>query len=129
MTDMRRSGLRAATLAALLAAAAMTTACGSDEEEAGAARGPALAPAAAIEQDPYAIECGHVRDQMRWARVTRRATVAIADRERIPKLNRLRATQSVFYAMTEVCKGQPASFQPAVAAVDGVRSGTYRVGR
>jgi hypothetical protein len=59
--------------------------------------------------DPYALACGHVRDQQKWADVTRRATVAIADREQIRGLNRLQATQSLFFAMTELCKGRPPS--------------------
>jgi hypothetical protein len=66
-----------------------------------------------------------VRNQQQWAHVTRRATVALADREQIPGLNRLQATQSVF-AMTELCKQRPASYQPAQAAVEAVRAGKYR---
>ena len=59
---------------------------------------------------------GHVRDQQKWADVTRRATVAIAGRERTPRLTGLQETQSIFYAMTEVCKGQPASFEPSAGS-------------
>jgi hypothetical protein len=67
-----------------------------------------------------------VRDRQQRANVTRRATVALADRQRIAGLNRLRATQSVFFAMTELCKGRRASFEPAKAAVRAVRAGKYR---
>lgn len=86
---------------------------------------PKLASARAVGRDPYAIACGHVQDQQRWADVTRRAAVAIADRERFPKLNRLVATQSLFFAMTELCKRRPASYQPAKAAVRGVQDGRF----
>jgi hypothetical protein len=78
-----------------------------------------------VDSDPYAIACGHVRDQQRWADVTRRASVAIADRERVRGLNRLQATQSLFFAMTELCKGRPASYQPAKAAARAVQKGKF----
>jgi uncharacterized lipoprotein YajG len=119
---------RAISLGTILAASAvLLAACGQEDEEARAQpKAPQLASAQLIGADPYAIACGHVRDQQQWADVTRRATVAIADRERIPKLNRLQATQSLFYAMTVVCKGRPRSFEPAGTAVRAVRAGTYR---
>jgi hypothetical protein len=78
------------------------------------------------DRDPYALACGHVRAQQKWADETRRATVAIGSHERIRGLNQLQATQSLFYAMTEICKGRPASFQPAETAARAVRAGKYR---
>lgn len=112
---------------ALVVCAALLAACGGGDEKARAERqAPKLASAAVIDGDPYAIACGHVRDQQKWADATRRATVAIAGRERIPRLNGLQATQSIFYAMTELCKERPASFEPAEAAVRAVRAGKYR---
>jgi hypothetical protein len=115
---------------ALVVCVGLLAACGGGDEEARAERqAPKLASAAVIDSDPYAIACGHVRDQQKWADVTRRATVAIADRERIAGLNRLQATQSLFFAMTELCKGSPASHEPARAAVQAVREGKYRVDR
>jgi hypothetical protein len=115
-------------LATLGTAAALVGACGGEDREA-PAQPPAvkLAPVSAIEADPYAIMCGHVRDQGKWASLTRRATVAIADRERFRNLTRLRASQSIYYAMTEVCKQKPLTFAPAQAAAAGVRDGTFRV--
>jgi hypothetical protein len=70
------------------------------------------------------IACRHARDQRKWADVTRRATVAIGDRERFPGLNLLQGTQSLFFAKTELCKGRPASYEPA-NAVRAVRAGGY----
>jgi hypothetical protein len=125
---MRLGRLRVGGVCAAAAlAAAVPAACGSDDDRQARAQAPAakLAPARVIESNPYAIACGHVRDQQKWADVTRHATVAIADRERIPGLNRLQATQSLFFAMTELCKGRRASYQPK-AAVEGVRSGRFR---
>jgi len=115
----------AVALSALLVAA-----CGGEERSADTvASGPRLASAAAIDGDPYAIACGHVRDQLRWAGVTRRATVAIAEREPVRGLNRLRTTQSLFYAMTELCAGRRATYEPARTAVRAVSRGRYVVGR
>lgn len=112
---------------ALVVCAALLAACGGSDDEARAERkAPKLASAAVIDGDPYAIACGHVRDQQKWADVTRRATLAIAGRERIPRLTGLQATQSIFYAMTELCKERPASFEPAEAAMRAVRTGKYR---
>jgi hypothetical protein len=111
----------------LVVCAALLTACGGGDDEARAEReAPTLASAAAIESDPYAIACGHVRNQQKWADVTRRATVAVANREQLPKLSTLQATQSIFYAVTELCKGRAASFEPVAAAVRAVRAGKYR---
>ena len=124
-SDKRTTGVLVAGIA--VSAALLLGACGAGDDTARAERkAPNLASAQAIEKDPYAIACGHVRDQQRWASETRRATVAIGDREKVPGLNRLQATQSMFFAMTEVCNGRPASYEPADAAVQGVRQGTYR---
>jgi hypothetical protein len=113
--------------AALAVTAGLLSACGADEPQPPAAdRPPKLASAQAIDGNPGAIACGHVRDQQKWADVTRRATVALADRAQIQGLSRLRATQSVFFAMTELCKGRPASYQPATAALRAVERGDYR---
>jgi hypothetical protein len=125
---MRSDRLTASGLAAALAVSvALLGACGSDNDQPRAeSKAPKLASAQALDADPYAIACGHVRDQQQWADVTRRATVAIGKRERFPGLNQLQATQSVFFAMTELCKRRPASYEPAKAAARAVRTGRYR---
>ena len=124
---MRSRRLIAAALSAALGVSALLAACGGDDESSRERpKAAQLAPARVIDGDPYAIACGHVRDQQKWAGTTRRATVAIADRERFTGLNRLQATQSLLFAMTELCKGRPASHEPARAAVRAVRKGTYR---
>ena len=107
--------------------ALLLAACGgNDADTQTQSSTPQLASAAAVDRDPYAIACGHVQDQQTWASVTRRATVAIADQEQFRNLNRLRATQSLFFAMTEFCKGRPPSYQPARAAVRGVQQGKFK---
>jgi hypothetical protein len=123
--DQPTTGALGAALA--VSAALLLGACGTGDDGARAEpKAAKLASAQVIEKDPSAIACGHVRDQQRWASETRRATVAIGDREKVPGLNRLQTTQSLFFAMSEVCKGRPASYRPADAAVQGVRQGTYR---
>jgi hypothetical protein len=124
MRSLKRS---TTALAALGAAAALLGACGEEDTEAPAKPpAPKLAPASAIEADPDAIACGHVRDQQQWASVTRRATVAIGARERIPRLKPLQSPHSLFFAMPELCTERPASYEPAKAAVEAVRTGRYR---
>jgi hypothetical protein len=44
-----------------------------------------------------------------------------------PAAVRLRVAQSIFYAVTEICKGKPPSYHPGKEAVAGVRSAKYRV--
>jgi hypothetical protein len=116
---------RSALCAALATGAALLVGCGGDEPPAPAQKAPSLPGAATIDKDPSAIACGHVRDQQQWADVTRRATVAVADRARLEGMSRLQATQSLFYAMTELCKERPATYQPADAAVRAVEQGRF----
>ena len=72
---------------------------------------------------PYDITCGDERHVNRFGK---RTYFALADRAQIPGINRLRSAHSMFYAVTEVCRGKPDSYKPAVEAVAGVRSGRYR---
>jgi len=72
---------------------------------------------------PYEFTCGDERHVNRYGK---RAYFALADDAQIPNLNRLRAAHSIFYAVTEVCKGKPDSYKPAREAVAGVRKGIYR---
>jgi hypothetical protein len=59
-------------------------------------------------------------------RISKRVQYALADDAKIPGLNRLRAGQSIFFAITELCKGKSGSYKPAKAAIDGVRRGEFR---
>jgi hypothetical protein len=72
---------------------------------------------------PYEFTCGDERQVNRYGK---RAYFALADDAQIPNLNRLRAAHSIFYAVTEVCKGKPNDYKPAREAVAGVRNGIYR---
>jgi hypothetical protein len=58
--------------------------------------------------------------------MTRVVQYALADDARIQGLNRLQASQSIYYAITELCKAKPGSYRPAKDAIAGVRSGEFR---
>jgi hypothetical protein len=81
---------------------------------------------ALLEKDPYALRCSDIRDKLASADITRTVQVALADDAKVRGLNRLQASQSIFYAITELCKSKPGSYQPAEDAIAGVRSGEFR---
>lgn len=115
------------TLTGLAICAAFAVGCGEDEAEIQPVKA-TITPAerqAQLEQDPYDLRCADLADKVNSARMTRIVQYALADDAKIPGLNRLRASQSIFYAITEVCKDRPGSFKPARPAIAGVRSGEY----
>ena len=104
------------------------TGCGEDASQERAAKAPSVSLAerqAQLDQDPYDLRCADLADKVASAGLTRRVQYALADDAEIPGLNRLRASQSIFYAITEVCKGKPGSYKPARPAIAGVRSGEF----
>jgi hypothetical protein len=116
-----------AILTGLALCAAVAGGCGEDAPDERAAK-PAVSLAerqAQLDQDPYDLRCADLADKVASADMTRRVQYALADDAQIPRLNRLRASQSIFFAITEVCKGKPGSYQPARPAIAGVRSGEY----
>jgi hypothetical protein len=115
-------------ITALLACAALAAGCGDDESGSQPAeKRVSLAQRhAQIEKNPYVLRCEDLRDKIASARMSRVAQYALADDAKIRGLNRLQAAQSIFYAITELCKTQPGSYQPANDAIAGVRSGKYR---
>ena len=111
----------------LAVCAAIAAGCGEDEAAIQPAKA-TLTPAerqAELEQDPYDLRCADLSDKVDSARMTRIVQYALADDAKIPGLNRLRASQSIFYGITEVCKDKPGSFKPARPAISGVRNGEY----
>ena len=118
-----RKALIALALCGMIAAG-----CGDDDSERAAAPAkPTLAQRQAeLESNPYDLRCADIRDKVNSARMTRIVQYALADDARIRGLNRLQASQSIFFAITELCKGQPDSGQPAREAIAAVRSGKYR---
>jgi outer membrane murein-binding lipoprotein Lpp len=111
----------------LVLSAAVAAGCGEDAPEDRAAK-PAVTLAerqAQLEQDPYDLRCADLADKVASARMTRIVQYALADDAKIPGLNRLRASQSIYFAITEICKGKPGSYKPARPAIAGVRNGEF----
>jgi hypothetical protein len=117
-------------LTGLVLCAAVAAGCGEDADapEDRAAKEPSVTLAerqAQLDQDPYDLRCADLADKVASADMTRRVQYALADDAKIPGLNRLRASQSIFFAITEICKGKPAAYKPARPAIAGVRSGEF----
>ena len=119
------------TLLALMAGAAVAAGCGDDESNQTAAatakpKGVDVAERRArLEKDPYAVRCSDIRDE-HSTRNTRMVQHALARDVKVAGMGELAISQSIYYAMTEVCKGKPGSFEPARDAIAGVRNGRYR---
>jgi hypothetical protein len=112
----------------LVLCATVAAGCGEEAPEERAAKSPAAALAerkAQLEQDPYDLRCADLADELAAADMTRRVQYALADDAKIPGLSRLRASQSIYFAITEICKDEPGSYRPARPAIAGVRSGEY----
>jgi hypothetical protein len=108
----------------LVVCAAVAAGCGEDAAEVE----PQVSLAerqAQLEQDPYDLRCADLEDEVAAAGMTRRVQYALADDAKIPGLNRLRASQSIYFAITELCKDQRGSYKPARPAISGVRNGEY----
>jgi len=114
-------------LTGLALCAAAVAGCGEDAPEERAAK-PSVSTAerqAQLEQDPYDLRCADLADEVAAAGMTRRVQYALADDARIPGLNRLRASQSIYFAITAICKGKPGSYKPGRPAIAAVRNGEY----
>ena len=119
------------TLLALMAGAVLAAGCGDDDSEPAvqANAKPEVVDIAerraALEKDPYSVRCSDIRDE-RSTRNTRMVQHALADDVKLSGMSELAVSQSIYYAMTEVCRSKPGSFEPAADAIAGVRSGRYR---
>ncbi len=119
------------TVIGLMACAAIAAGCGDEERETTRSKDGAKSVSVAdrhaqLKEDPYALTCADLRDEVTAARVTRFVQNALADDAKIRGLNRLQASQSIYYAITELCKSKPGAYQPAQDAIAGVRSGEFR---
>lgn len=112
------------------ALSALTAGCGGEDRRVSGAPDPEHTREVA--QSPYALTCGDLKRQSHpeGARLVIRAQAALvrerALTRRVAEQGLQRANQSVYFALTEVCKGRDASFRPARLAVEGVRRGRYR---
>jgi hypothetical protein len=121
---------RRQTLIGLVACGAIAAGCGDDDTGATSKREAKPVDIAArsvqLEKDPYDLRCSDIRNKIASARMTRVVQYALADDAKIRGLNRLQASQSIYYAITELCKSKPGSYRPAQDAIAGVRSGEFR---
>jgi hypothetical protein len=124
--------LQARTVACLATVAAFVGGCG--ERERRVAGTPAPDHAREVAQDPYALTCGDLArqpDHPESQKLVIRAEFELARepalRKRVAQITLDRTGRSVYWALTEVCDGRPASFRPARLAVDAVRRGEYLV--
>jgi hypothetical protein len=122
-------------LVGLICVAALT-ACGEEERPAEpvVAGTPDPAHARQVDRDPYALTCGDIARQPEHTdsqKLVIRAEFALARepalRKRVRVMTENRVGRSVYWAMTDLCKGQDASFTPGRQAVEAVRQGKYLV--
>jgi hypothetical protein len=119
------------TLIGLASCAVIAAGCGDDDRQTTRSESKPKTVSVAerhalLKKDPYALRCSDIRDKLAAADITRTVQVALADDAKIRGLNRLQASQSIYYAITELCKSNPGSYQPAEDAIAGVRSGEFR---
>jgi hypothetical protein len=115
----------------LAAAAALATGCG-DEEERAAGGAPDPEHASEVARNPYALTCGDLRRQSHpeATRLVIRVQAALtrkrALRRQVAEHGFQRVNQTIYLALTEICKGRNPSFRPARLAAEAVRRGEYR---
>jgi hypothetical protein len=89
---------------------------------------------AEVERDPYALTCRDLERQPLNSvnqRLVINAEFELAKdpalRERVAAMTENRVGRSVYWALTELCKGEPGSYEPARDAVAAVQGGKYLV--
>lgn len=116
----------------LLAVSAAAAGCGEADRRLPGTPEPGHAKAVA--RNPYAVTCGDLARQPQHPesqKLVIRAEFALARepalRKRVAQMTLNRAGRSVYYALSEICKGRDPSFKPARLAVEAVRGGRYLV--
>jgi hypothetical protein len=89
-----------------------------------------------VARDPYLVTCADIAAQPKSPEASRLVIQAEFALAQVPELRGVvaretlnRTGRSVYYGLTEECRGRPPSFEPARAAVAGVLSGKYRAAR
>jgi hypothetical protein len=129
--------VRRATIPVIAAFFALAGCGGDDEAEQRRARGePDPEHVREVARDPYLVTCADLAAQPRSPEASRLVIQAEFALAQVPELRRVvaketlnRTGRSVYYGLTEECKGRPPSFEPAKLAVAGVLSGRYRAAR
>lgn len=130
-----RVGLRCLVRGLAVCLTALAAACGDDSEHRVAGT-PDPTHAKEVARDPYALTCGDLARQPLHPESQKLVIRAEFTLAREPSLRKIRAKEtlnrtgrSVYYAMTEICKGSRPNFEPARPAVDAVRRGNYLAAR
>ena len=121
----------------LAAVSILAPGCGDDEEKRGRVAGtPEPDHAREVARNPYALTCRDLARQTRHpesAKLVIRAEFALAQvpelRKQVAKETLNRTGRSVYFALTELCKGREPSFEPARPAVEAVQQGKYLAAR
>jgi hypothetical protein len=111
--------------------------CGGDEMGERRARGePDPEHVREVARNPYLVTCADLAAQPRSPEASRLVIEAQFALARDPALREVvaretlnRTGRSVYYALTEICKGRRPSFEPARLAVEAVRQGKYLAAR
>ena len=116
-------------LMVLMASAVLAAGCGSEDTdgEPAAKAEPRVDLAdrrAELEKNPHDVRCWDIRDR-RSTHNTRLVQYALARELKGTGLNPLQASQSVYFALTKICKSRPDSYEPAKAAIAAVRCCRY----
>ena len=128
--------MRRATIPVLAAFFALAG-CGEDERERRISRGePDPQHVREVARNPYLVTCADLAAQPKSPEASRLVIKAEFALAQVPELRKVRAKEtlnrtgrSVYYALTEICKGRRPSFEPARLAVEAVREGRYRAAR
>jgi hypothetical protein len=121
----------------VLAVGLLAASCGDDDENQTRVSGtPNPGHTREVARNPYAVTCRDLKRQPlhpESEKLVIRAEFALAQvpalRKLVKKLTLNRTGRSVYYGLTEVCKGRAPSFKPARLAIEGVLDGTYRAAR
>jgi hypothetical protein len=112
---------------------AVVAGCGEDEQQR-VRYTPERDHAAEVERNPYALTCGDIASQSTSStsqRLVIGVEYALADepalRKRVKAMTENRVGRSLYWAMTEACKGKEPTFTPGEQAVEAVRQGHYLV--
>jgi hypothetical protein len=89
-----------------------------------------------VARDPYLVTCADLAAQPKSPEASRLVIQAEFALAQVPELRGVvaketlnRTGRSVYFGLTQECKGRPPSFEPAKLAVAGVLSGKYRAAR
>ena len=89
-----------------------------------------------VARNPYLVSCADLAAQPRSPEASRLVIQAEFALAQVPELRKVvaketlnRTGRSVYFGLTEECRGRSPSFEPAKTAVAGVLSGKYRAAR